>query len=126
MTSAIQIFTEGKAICGGGEIDLSQAPWTPHPDYPGVWYKLLILGEHTAGKFSAGVMKVESGHESFAHAHDQWELHEVIGGTGAAMVGEEEVALGPGVSFVIPDGTPHSIHADVELTMTAKFWPALF
>ncbi len=44
--------------------------------------------------------------------HDDQEGFYVLAGSGMAHVGEEEFALHPGVSFIVPRGVSHSIKKD--------------
>jgi len=44
--------------------------------------------------------------------HDDQEGFFVLSGSGSAMVGDKEFSLEPGVCFIVPPGTCHSIKKD--------------
>ncbi len=123
----------GRAQFAGRPEEALDAPWTPHPAFPGVSLKLLVSGKDTDGALSCHLVRVAPGCELKSHAHEnQWELHEVAGGRGAARLGDRETAYAPGSVMVIPKGVVHAVRADPDspdspdgLLLFAKFFPAL-
>lgn len=110
-----------------GARDAAELPWNAHPAFAGVALKHLVRGADTQGALSCHLVRVAPGKSLKSHTHDgQWELHEVVAGSGEAGVGEARVAYLPGVSAVIPKGVVHEVTAgDEGLTLFAKFFPAL-
>lgn len=108
-------------VAAAGEIS-----WKQHPVYAGVSLKTLISFEDAGGRFSCLLVRLESGHEIGEHIHnDQWELHEVVDGTGKCIILDKEIAYEPGVCTVIPDGLKHRVIAGEQgLSLLAKYMPA--
>ena len=44
--------------------------------------------------------------------HDDQEIFYVLEGTGTALIGEEEIEIGPGSCFLVPPHTVHGIKRD--------------
>ncbi len=101
--------------------------WVKHPTFEGVYLKHLIRGENTNGQLSCHMVKIDPGCTLEMHTHaEQWELHEVIGGTGHCTLDGSMLPYGAGQMTVIPCGTPHAVTAEHEgLVLLAKFFPAL-
>ncbi|WP_027722248.1 cupin domain-containing protein [Maridesulfovibrio zosterae] len=110
-----------------GQIHSSDCEWNPHPAFDGVHLKHLITGNETDGQLSCHMVQVAPDCILETHMHDnQWELHEVIKGSGEATIENCNTKYHPGRSAVIPKGKLHSVKAGPEgLTMLAKFFPAL-
>jgi quercetin dioxygenase-like cupin family protein len=102
-------------------------PWRPHPAFAGVSLRHLVTGADTEGALSCHIVRLMPGAKLASHVHDgQWELHEVVSGSGTAELGEATAAYVPGVSAVIPRGTAHAVTAGEDgLCLLAKFFPAL-
>ncbi len=122
-----KIDDEGKIVYLGNEIDVKNLVWNAHPTFRGVFLKHLVKGENTDGKFSCHLVKVKAGCEISEHVHEnQWELHEVVDGTGRGVLANKEISYELGVSIVIPKGVKHKVIAGEEdLYLLAKFVPAL-
>ena len=115
-----EIFHLDKAVLASDLI------WNDHAKFKGVAIKHLVKGEDTGGKFSCHLVRVEGGHQIGAHIHDSsFELHEVLEGAGVCELGEKKIAYKPGVTVVIPSGVTHSVTAEKELYLLAKYFPAM-
>lgn len=101
--------------------------WNKHATCEGVFLKHLVKGETTEGKFSCHLVRVQAGCEISQHIHaTNWELHEVISGTGKGILEDKEVSYTTGNMIVIPQGMNHRVMAgDEDIFMLAKFIPAL-
>lgn len=101
--------------------------WNYHGAFKGVALKHLVMGDQTEGKLSCHLVRIEAGCEIGDHIHESnWELHEVVGGTGTCFLGDKKVEYEAGISAVIPEGKPHRVVAgDEDLYILAKFVPAL-
>ena len=100
--------------------------WNAHPTFKGVYLKHLATSEDTHGKFSCHLVRVEAGCEIGSHIHDgKWELHEVLEGGGECILAAQNIPYQPGVTAVIPENMEHTVRADQELYLLAKFIPAL-
>ncbi|WP_320169294.1 cupin domain-containing protein [Maridesulfovibrio sp.] len=110
-----------------GPIFCTELDWNPHAAFEGVALKHIVTGENTAGQLSCHIVRIEPGCVLESHTHDpQWELHEVIKGSGVATVSGKESDYHPGKSSVIPSGQTHKVQAgDEGLILLAKFFPAL-
>lgn len=110
-----------------GQTNCSELNWNPHPAFEGVYIKHLITGDKTDGQLSCHMVRLDPECTLEPHIHDsQWELHEVIKGSGTAVFEKELKPYHPGRTAVIPKGSSHSVKAGTEgLTLLAKFFPAL-
>lgn len=127
---ANQVFTcleDASIFLENAELSAENIPWNPHPSFSGVFLKHLVSGQATDGQLSCHLVKVEPGKVLETHIHDQqWELHEVMGGQGKALLDEREVPYAPGTMAVIPRGVNHRVQAGEDgLLLCAKFFPAL-
>jgi|AGTN01.2.fsa_nt_gi Mannose-6-phosphate isomerase len=122
-----ELFADGKVFFPGKELNAAKLSWYEHPAYKGVFMKDLVLGADTEGAFSCHVILVKKGFEVGMHDHKaEWELNEVIEGTGYMVIDGKKVACRPGLSYVTPPGIEHDVSAPNEdMIMTAKFVPAL-
>jgi len=120
------LFETGRLFTTGNGKDAGDAPWAPHPKFAGVWLKHLVRGADTGGGLSCHMVRLEPGACLESHVHDaEWELHEVVAGSGTAGLGGREAAYAPGCLAVIPRGEPHAVRAGGEgLVLFAKFFPA--
>lgn len=102
-------------------------PWHPHTVFQGVSLKHLATASQTAGRASFHIVKIEPGCLLAEHVHNgKMELHEVLSGMGTGQVNGMHISYFPGQITLIPDDTPHQVHAGPEgLVLLAKFFPAL-
>ena len=124
----MSILAEGRCVLTpDGETDAAALPWNAHPTFPGVRLKHLVTGASTAGALSCHIVRLEPGSCLETHVHEgQWELHEVVAGSGTAGLPGREAEYRPGVVAVIPRGTAHQVTAGPSgLCLFAKFFPAL-
>jgi uncharacterized cupin superfamily protein len=95
------------------EIDPAEAVEIRHPFNPDSEVHLQRLAERTGmGRVAVTLARVPPGKESFIlHAHLSYEeFLYILEGQGTAVIGEAEVAVGPGDFMGFPvDGTPHTL-----------------
>jgi quercetin dioxygenase-like cupin family protein len=127
MNQVLSLFQEARFFLPDGELEAARAEWSPHPAFPGVWLKHLVVGKDTQGVLSCHLVRVEKGKTIGRHVHDKSvELHEVVAGQGSYLAEDRETEYRPGVCMVIPAGAPHEVSAGQEdLFLLAKFAPAL-
>ncbi|MCL1847666.1 MAG: cupin domain-containing protein [Coriobacteriia bacterium] len=101
--------------------------YIPHKSFAGVSLMHLVKGEMTEGQISSHLVKLEPFCSLNEHVHHgQFEIHQVIQGTGECDIAGELVGYVPGVVAVIPKDTPHSVTAKENgLYILASFSPAL-
>ena len=94
-------------------VELSDLPverWTLSG--PGaVSWQTVLGGADTPGRsLTAGVAEVEPGapDRTFVHRHDPDELYFVLAGSGAVLVGDEELPVATGSTVFVPGGVWHS------------------
>jgi quercetin dioxygenase-like cupin family protein len=122
------MLTEGRLVMTlNGTKDAAALPWNAHPTFPGVSLKHLVTGADTGGAISCHLVRLEPGCQLKSHVHEgQWELHEVVAGSGTAGLDGRTADYLPGVMVVIPKGKSHHVTAgDGGLCLFAKFFPAL-
>ncbi len=111
------------------QIAAESLAWNAHPKFQGVALKHLVTGADTGGRFSLHLVHVAAGCEIGDHVHAaQYEVHEVLDGTGRCVMGEKTIAYAPGVCAVIPEGVQHRVMAadsDGDLYLLATFVPPL-
>lgn len=61
-------------------------------------------------------------YDSNPGAHDDQEGFFVLEGRGRAMIGDDEIILEPGVSFVIPAGVKHTMKREPDCEFCKVFW----
>lgn len=124
---AEDIFDEDIVFFSDLEIESSKKPWYQHPECKGVFLKDLVSGKDTSGRFSYHLVKVWKNCEVSDHSHDtRWEWNRIIGGSGVFILGDKEVGIKPGQTFVTPPGIHHTVGAyDEDLSLLALFIPAL-
>ncbi|MFA4876376.1 MAG: cupin domain-containing protein [Methanoregula sp.] len=122
-----EIFEQGAVIFPGAETEANAKPWYQHPDWKGVFLKDLVTGKESGGRFSYHLVRVWKDCEVMNHDHEtQWELNLVISGKGVFIIGDKEVAIAPGQTFVTPPKNHHTVSAGQDdLSMLALFVPAL-
>ena len=127
-TTIESMLTQGRAVhTRTGSRPAADIPWTAHPVFAGVTLKHLVTGADTDGALSCHLVRLEPGAKLASHVHDgQWELHEVVAGSGRAGLGDAAADYLPGVAAVIPRGLAHEVTAgESGLCLYAKFFPAL-
>jgi mannose-6-phosphate isomerase-like protein (cupin superfamily) len=122
-----EIFEQGSVFFPGSETEANTKPWYSHPAWKGVFLKDLVTGKETGGKFSYHLVRVWKDSEVMDHDHEtQWEWNMVISGKGVFVIGDKEVAIQPGQTFVTPPKNHHTVSAGHEdLSLLALFVPAL-
>jgi quercetin dioxygenase-like cupin family protein len=118
---------QGAVLFPGFETDIAEIPWSPHSRWEGVFLKDLVTGKETDGKLSYHLVRINPDCEVGDHDHKtQWEWNLIISGNGIFVIGDKEVTIEPGQSFVAPPGVHHIVSAgDEELLVLAIFTPAL-
>jgi quercetin dioxygenase-like cupin family protein len=108
-------------------IQAQDIAWIKHPVFAGVFLKHVIQGDMTGQQLSCHIVKIDPGCTLDNHTHAaQWELHEVIAGSGICTLDGNTLPYAAGQMTVIPSGTPHAVTAgDEGLVLLAKFFPAL-
>ena len=121
------IVEQGAVLFPGFETDIAEIPWCPHSRWAGVFLKDLVTGKETDGKLSYHLVRINPDCEVGDHGHrTQWEWNLIISGNGVFVLGDKEVTIMPGQSFVAPPGIHHIVSAgDEELLVLAIFSPAL-
>lgn len=127
MIACVRKFEGGKIHSANREVCVADIGWAPHTSFQGVYLKHLVTAAETEGRFSTHLVRIAAGHEIGEHTHaTQYELHEVLDGTGICHMGGSDIAYLPGVCAVITEGVPHKVVADdQDLYLFAKFVPAL-
>ncbi len=114
-------------VFGDRTMAVADVPWNPHPAFPGVFLRHLVLGRDTGGTISVHMVRVEPGSRLDDHIHEgQWEMHKVTAGEGGAVIDGRKTEYRPGVAVVIPKGSRHKVTAGERgLMLIAQFTPAL-
>jgi quercetin dioxygenase-like cupin family protein len=77
------------------------------------WYYLLGPLNSSARNLAFGLAEFPGGTVAAPHVHQgEEEIIYILSGMGAAIAGEEETPLAPGVAVFIPPGLAHQIRAD--------------
>lgn len=120
-------FESGRVALPTSAYSCTEKDWNAHPRFAGVYLKHLVSGEHTGQALSCHLVRIEPGAMLEQHTHDpQWELHEVLEGSGRMRMEGRDIPYTPGAISVIPKGCPHEVHAGENgLIMLAKFFPPL-
>jgi quercetin dioxygenase-like cupin family protein len=120
LSNGISIFIEQ-------ERSVASLPWNHHPIYPGVSMKHLITGAETVGQLSLHLVRIAPGHAINEHRHStQWELHQVLGGTGEATLEGKRINYASGTVCTIPIGKRHEVFAGGDgMLLLATFSPPL-
>jgi uncharacterized cupin superfamily protein len=102
-----------KHLVRTGELDPAEAVVIRHPFNPDSEVSLQRLAERTGmGRVIVTLARVPPGKESFVlHAHLQHEeFVYILEGQGTAVIGDHEIAVGPGDFMGFPiDGTAHTL-----------------
>lgn len=108
-------------------VRLQDLPWNKHAVCEGVFLKHYVTADMSGGGFSCHLVRVEAGCSISEHVHnDNWELHEVINGSGIGVVAGERIPYEEGTIAIIPQGEKHKVEAgEQDLYLWAKFIPAL-
>ena len=104
-----------------------ELPWIPSPKFEGVAMRNLVVGARTDGRLSAHLVRIEPGKAIGEHVHEgSLEVHEILEGSGIAVMPGEEREYRAGVVSLIPQGMLHEVRAGRDgLLLLAKFAPAL-
>lgn len=99
------------------------APLNAHSIFTGVSLKKLTQSDC----FSVHIVKVEPFCTLETHTHpDNFEMHQVISGSGEVIIGKTVSNYTPGSIGMIPAGVSHKVYANAEgLYILAVFSPAL-
>lgn len=126
MNSFMEQAGKGKVVIGTTAIEVESLPWNKHPTFDGVALKHLITSNATDGKFSCHVVRIDTGCAIGTHIHEgKWELHEVVKGKGYCLLENCKIDYSEGLVKAIPADLPHSVVAEEQLFLLAKFIPAL-
>ncbi|MCP4115807.1 MAG: cupin domain-containing protein [Desulfobacteraceae bacterium] len=106
---------------------LSDAERVEHPQFKGVYLKLMIKGADTSGRFSSHLVRIAPECTLENHCHEnQLELHEVLEGEGSCRLMDKRFDYHSGKMAVIPKGENHMVRAGKNgLILAAKFFPAM-
>lgn len=121
------LFEQGAVLFPDLEVRGAERPWYAPPAWTGVFLKDLVTGKETGGVFSYHLMRVERNREIPDHAHEtQWSWNVILGGTGSFILGERQVLVEVGQTFVTPPRIHHAVSAgDTGIMLLAIFVPAL-
>ncbi|WP_419786293.1 cupin domain-containing protein [Pseudodesulfovibrio sp.] len=127
MKDCFAAFDQGTALTRLGGMPETSPEWNPNPALPGVALKHLVTGKESDGRFSLHLVRLEPGAEIRRHVHEgNWELHQVIHGSGTLMLEDREIPYKPGMAAPLPENEPHAVRAgDDGLGLLAVFSPAL-
>lgn len=122
-----EIFEQNIVFSPGYETEANAKPWYSHPAWKGVFLKDLVTGKESDGKFSYHLVRVWKDCEVADHDHEtQWEWNLVVSGKGVFVIGDKEVTIVPGQTFVTPPKNHHTVSAGNEdISLLALFIPAL-
>jgi quercetin dioxygenase-like cupin family protein len=122
-----EMFEKGALFFPDFETDAAEITWSPHSKWESVFLKDLVTGKETDGKLSYHLVKILKDCEVGDHGHaTQWEWNLIISGNGVFVIGDKEVTIEPGQTFVTPPGIHHIVSAgDKDLMLLAIFTPAL-
>jgi mannose-6-phosphate isomerase-like protein (cupin superfamily) len=101
------------------------ADWKPHPRFAGVSLKALITAETNSG-IAVNLVRLQPGGEITPHVHStSTETFYILRGHGLSWIGEEQLALEPGVCAYAPPQVMHSVcnTGDTELEALSIFNP---
>ena len=106
---------------------LSKPEWIAHPKFKGVFMKDIVSGNDTNQKMSVHLVMIEPGCEIGEHIHKgKSELHEIVEGTGYALIHGKKVDYFPGMVSFIHEDILHSVKAGEQgLLLSATFTPSL-
>lgn len=111
----------------GQEKSIAGLPWNHHPIYTGVSMKHLVAGAETVGQLSLHLVGVAPGHAIGEHMHStQWELHQVLEGSGEAVLEGKKITYATGTVCTIPVGIKHEVFAGCDsILLLSTFSPPL-
>jgi mannose-6-phosphate isomerase-like protein (cupin superfamily) len=123
MNTLFDDFAQGAILRSAERIPAASLAWNEHKAFAGVFLKNLLTGEHTGGKLTCHLVRIEPNMSIGLHSHaDSMELHEVIAGSGACVMQNATLPYAPGTMSVIARDVPHEVHAGEEgLCLFAKF-----
>ena len=92
--------------------------------FPGVSHRLAVGKASGATGIQMGELVLEPGASIPVHHHDVDDAMMVISGRGRCRLGQDEIALEPGVTLVAPAGTPRGLRNDGREPLRIVFaWP---
>ena len=83
-----------------------------HASPSGLLTRYLASRESGSRDLFVGQQWLGQGQRVFLHTHAVEEVLVFISGTGTATLGEEDVAVGPGTTLVLPPGVVHGFRND--------------
>ncbi|MDQ3167577.1 MAG: cupin domain-containing protein [Chloroflexota bacterium] len=89
----------------GTRVDHRDAPVHRAPS--GLPYRAIASGDQGSRDLFVAEQTLGSGEAVPRHTHPVEEVLSFLAGSGEATLGEERVAVGPGVSLILPPGLPH-------------------
>lgn len=89
-------------------IDHAELPIVPSPS--GLPTQHLVTARDGARSIFVAQQWLQPGERVFLHTHLVEEALTFLSGSGEAILGEETVPIGPGVSLYIPEGVIHGFH----------------
>jgi quercetin dioxygenase-like cupin family protein len=72
------------------------------------WKTLISKGVTRSENLTLGLANLPPGGALHEHRHEQEEVYLVLGGSGLAKVGDEEIAVEAGSAVFVPGDAPHS------------------
>lgn len=127
MHDIFDAFAHGTVITPRSATPAETLAWNPSPAFPGVALRHLITGADSNGRFSLHQVRLDPGAEIGEHTHPgNWELHQVIHGSGTLVRADGETAYRPGSAAALPENEPHAVRAGADgLGLLAVFVPPL-
>ncbi len=122
----LETMGRGAVIYRCKDESMDEVPWMEHARFKGIYLKHVVKGADTDGMLSCHIVRIEPNCVLDEHAHDdQWELHEVAGGSGILLFDTKERLYQSGSVAIIPKGVKHKVVAgQTGLVLLAKFFPA--
>ena len=119
-------FENGTIITDCSLESAKKVDFIPHKSFQGVSLKLLVSGDKTRGALSLHLVRVEPHCCLETHEHPpNLEIHKVVSGSGAAVIGGNSAEYHVGSVGVIPMGVSHKVTAGENgLYILATFSPA--
>ena len=117
----------GIAAFSGMEKNIAELPWNHHPVFAGVSMKHLIAGAETSGQLSLHLVRIAPNCAIGQHNHTtQWELHQVLEGSGETALVGKSIRYITGTVSTIPFGESHEVRAGSDgMLLLATFSPPL-
>ncbi len=122
-----QSFMNGLSRFPHTDKAIADLPWNEHPVFKGVAMKHLVTGSETSGNISLHLVRIAPHCAIGQHNHaTQWELHQVLEGSGETLLEGKSLAYTPGTVGTMPVGENHEVRAGKDgLILLATFSPPL-